>query len=274
MAAMLRYLGSGVRRFGLYPVTLHRRTDWEFFAVVRGRCAPLLDDTKKPIAHKRHFWLFPPEVAHGWTAKQGERCHVAVFHFVTVPPLLERSARARGYLERTLSPPQIRRVTQLARDLRAPFQHFTEKSQLEFEKALLELSLLALEAIPFASVETQPDHAVRKVEASLRWYSDHMAEEPKLEHVAEVVHISPSHLRRLFWQVRRENPLRSFTKLRLERAMDLLSHSDAKLDFVAKQCGFSSAADFCRVFKDYNNISPRAWLRAKLEPYRERPTRD
>jgi AraC family transcriptional regulator len=220
------------------------------------------------MAPVRSFWVFPPETGHGWTAKRAEQCHVAVFHFVTVPPLLERVARSRGYLQRTLSAPQARRVAQLAHELEAPFQHLTEKSNLEFEKALLELTLLALEPIPFARAETQPDHAVRTVESCLRWYAAHMAEEPKLEHVAEVVHVSPSHLRRLFWRVRHENPVRSFTKLRLQRAKDLLSHSDAKLDLVAGQCGFSSVADFCRVFKAYNKISPRAWRRAKLGPYR------
>ncbi len=269
MPRMLRYLGSGVRRFWLYPTTFHRRADWEFFAVVRGRCLALLEHTKTLITPVRSFWVFPPETGHGWTAKHAEQCHVAVFHFVTVPPLLERVVRSRGYLQRKLTAPQARRVARLAHELEAPFQHLTEKSNLVFEKALLELTLLALEPIPFASTETQPDHAVRKVESSLRWYSDHMAEEPKVEHVAEVVHVSASHLRRLFWQVRRENPQRSFTKLRLQRAMDLLTHSDGKLVVVAKQCGFSSVADFCRVFKAYNKISPHAWRRKKLGPYTE-----
>lgn len=264
---MLRYLGSGVRRFGLYPTTFHRRTDWEFFAVVRGRCQALLEDTKTLNAPARSFWVFPPETGHGWTAGRAEQCHVAVFHFVAVPPLLERVVRSRGYLQRTLSVQQVRRVTHLVHELEGPFQHLTEKSALEFERVLLELTLLALESIPFARAETQPDHVVRKVETSLRWYSDHMAEEPKLEHVAEVVHVSPSHLRRLFWQVRHENPLRSFTKLRLQRAKDLLAQSDVKLGVVAKQCGFSSVVDFCRVFKAYNKITPQAWRRAKLSPY-------
>ena len=266
---MLRYLGSGVRRFWQYPTTFHCRADWEFFAVVRGRCVALLGDTKTPIAPERSFWVFPPETPHGWSAKPGELCRVAVFHFVAAPPLLERIVRGRGHLERALSPPQARRVAQLARELESPFQNLTEKSQLEFEKALLELTLLALEPIPFASAETQPDHAVRKVESSLHWYSEHMAEEPTLEQVAHAVHTSPSHLRRLFWQVRHENPLRSFTKLRLQRAMDLLSRYDTKLYLVAKQCGFSSAADFCRVFKSYNKMTPQAWRHAKLGPYRQ-----
>jgi AraC family transcriptional regulator len=266
---MLRYLGLGVRRFWRYPTTFHRRADWEFFTVVRGQCLALLKDTKTIVAPVRSFWVFPPETGHGWTAKPGKQCRVAVFHFVSVPPLLERVARSRGFLQRTLSTPQARRAVELAHELETPFQHLTEKSNLEFEKALLELTLLALEPIPFASTETQPDHAVRKVDASLRWYTDHMAEEPTLEHVAEIVHVSPSHLRRLFWQVRHESPVRSFTTLRLQRAKELLSHSDTKLDRVAKECGFSSVTDFCRVFKAYNKISPRAWRRAKLGEYTE-----
>lgn len=266
---MLRYLGSGPRRFDLYPVPPHQRADWEFFAVVRGRCAALLANTKIPVFHERHLWVFPPASAHGWTARPGKACQVAVFHFAHVPPLLDRLTRQRGHLDTPLTIAQARRLASLERELRRPLEYMTERSQLVFEKAVLELSLLALEPIPFATDETQSDQALRKVEACLRWYSDHMSEQPKLEHAAQAVHVSPSHLRRLFWQTRRENPLCSFTKLRLERAMELLSHSSLKLDAVASKCGFSSAADFCRVFKSYNHITPDAWRRSKLGPYPE-----
>lgn len=268
---MLRYLGSGVRRFWLYPTTFHRRADWEFFAIVRGRCLALLDNSKTIRAATRSLWVFPPETGHGWTAKRGELCHVAVFHFVSVPPLLERAARSHGYLQHVLSAVQTRRVAQLAHELEKPFQLLTEKSNLAFEKALLDLTLLALEPIEFARVEQEPAYAVLTVESSLRWYSEHMSEDPKVEHVAEIVHVSTSQLRRLFQRVRQENPVRSFTKLRLQRAKDLMTNSDAKLDLVAEQCGFSSVVDFCRVFKAYNNISPQAWRRKRLAPYKLPP---
>ncbi len=266
---MLRYLGSGVRRFGLYPIPPHQRADWEFFAVIRGRCASLLSNTKAPVLRECHLWVFPPETAHGWFAPGTSCCHVAVFHFAHVPPLVDRIARQHGHLDAPLTAAQARRLASLERDLRRPFEYVTERSQLLFEKAALELALLALAPISFATDETQSDLAVRKVEACLRWYSDHMSEQPKLEHVAQAVHVSPSHLRRLFWQARRENPLCAFTKLRLERAMELLSHSSLKLDAIASKCGFSSAADFCRVFKNYNNVTPDAWRRSKPGPYTE-----
>jgi AraC-like DNA-binding protein len=67
------------------------------------------------------------------------------------------------------------------------------------------------------------DPALRKVEASLTWYSEHMAEQPKLEQVAQAIYDGVSRLRRLF----------------------------------------------CRVFKDYHKISPNAWRRTRLSPYRE-----
>jgi AraC family transcriptional regulator len=267
--AMLRYLGSGIRRFGMYPVPAHQRVDWEFFAVVGGRCGSVLADTKTPVFRDRHLWIFPPETAHGWAAPRTARCRVAVFHFSHVPPLLERIARERGYIDRSLNAAQVRQVTEWERELRAPFQHATQKSQLIFDKVLLELSLLALEPLTFERFETQPNLALHKVETSLRWYSEHMSEQPKLEHVAQAVHISPSHLRRLFWQVRRENPLRAFTRLRLARAAELLAGSTEKIDAIASRCGFSSASDFCRVFKANHKISPDTWRREKLPAYVE-----
>jgi AraC family transcriptional regulator len=194
---------------------------------------------------------------------------VAVFHYSHVPPLLERIARERGYIDRSLNAAQIRQVAAWERELRAPFRYATPKSQLIFDKVLLELSLLALEPLTFERFETQPNLAVHKVEASLRWYSEHMSEQPKLEHVAQAVHISPSHLRRLFWQVRQESPLRAYTKLRLARATELLAGSTEKIDAIAGRCGFSSASDFSRVFKANLKISPDTWRRDKLPPYVE-----
>jgi transcriptional regulator GlxA family with amidase domain len=96
-----------------------------------------------------------------------------------------------------------------------------------------------------------------------------MIEQPKLEQTAQAVNVSVRHLRRLFWQARRESPQAAFTRLRLERAMGLLSLSNLKLDAIAEQCGFSSSSDFCRVFKTHHHVSPDAWRKKHLPPYEE-----
>lgn len=42
---MLRHMVAGVRRFGLYPMYVHQRDNWEFLAVLRGKCGAVLSET-------------------------------------------------------------------------------------------------------------------------------------------------------------------------------------------------------------------------------------
>jgi AraC family transcriptional regulator len=251
---------------------VHQRVNWEFLAVVGGKCGPLFPGTPAPVLRQRCLWLFPPETAHGWKGQGAQSCRVAIFHFGAVPAVLDKLARARGYWERPLSASQVQRVLELQKELRPHYRHVTEKSLLIFEKALLELSLIVLEDEPFENSETKTDHAIRKVEASLTWYGEHIAAQPSLEQIAAAVHVSASHLRRLFWQARQESPQKAFARLRVQRAMELLSHSDLKLEAIAARCGFSSSSDFCRVFKNHRATSPDAWRRKQIPSYQE-PTR-
>ena len=266
---MLRYMALGTRRFGLYPMHIHQRDNWEFFAVLRGKCGAIVTETDHPTLQQHHLWVFPPEVAHGWKGEGASRCKIAVFHFGNVPPLLEKITREHGFLECALMPNQIRRLSEIQAELRAPFGSVTEKSLMIFEKALLELSLIALSDTPFATDQSGVDYALEKVQECLSWYSEHMPAQPKLDQVAQAVNVSVRHLRRLFWQARRESPQAALTRLRLERAMGLLSLSNLKLDAIAKQCGFSSSSDFCRVFKIHRHVSPDAWRKTHLPTYKE-----
>jgi AraC family transcriptional regulator len=266
---MLRHMVAGVRHFGVYPMYIHQRDNWEFFAVLRGKCGALLSETGPAILQQHHLWIFPPETAHGWKGDGTNRCKIVVFHFGKVPPLLEKIARERGFLDCALPAAQVRRVAEIEMELRAPYGSVTEKSFLFFEKALIELSLIALTDIPTAEDKSGIDHPLQKVQACLAWYSEHMLEQPKLDQTAQAVNVSVRHLRRLFWQSRRESPQAAFTRVRLERAMGLLSLSNLKLEAIAEQCGFSSSSDFCRVFKMHHHISPDAWRRKHLPAYEE-----
>ncbi len=248
---------------------IHQRANWEFLAVVQGKCGALFPAAPAPALRRRFLWVFPPETAHGWKGQTSQACRVAIFHFGAVPSILDKLARARGHLERPLTASQAQRVLELHRELLPHYQHVTEKSLLIFEKALLELSLIVLEDVPFENSETKTGHAIRKVEASLTWYVEHIAAQPGLEQIAAAVHVSASHLRRLFWQARQESPQKAFAALRVQRAMELLSHTNLKLDAIASRCGFSSGSDFCRVFKNHQHISPDAWRKKQFPSYRE-----
>lgn len=243
---------------------VHRRANWEFFAVLEGRCGVrFARGTPQPL-HARHLWVFPPETPHGWLGETTRACRVAIFHFSTVPEPLRRAAEKQKFLEVSLSASQTRQVARLVDELQPHYARMTAKSPLHFDRALLELSLLALEPIAAEPGEAMSGFALRKVEACLTWYGEHMAQRPKLPQAAAAIHLSVRHLRRLFKEVRDESPQTAFTRLRIQRSLDLLARSDCKLEAVVEECGFASISDFCRVFRQQRGVSPDAWRRRLL----------
>lgn len=243
---------------------VHRRANWEFFVVLKGRCATLPAKGNRPQFRTRHLWAYPPETAHGWAGVKSSPCEVAILHYSSVPNLLERLANENGHLEADLTPAQIRRIGRLVAELKPHYERITEKSALVFERALLELTLMALENIPSSRAETKKDFAVRKVETATIWYQDHMTDRPKIDEIARAVHLSARHLRRLFHEVKGVSPQVAFTRLRIERAMKLMSETQLKLETIAARCGFASASDFHRVFKQYRRINPDTWRRNRI----------
>ena len=80
----------------------------------------------------------------------------------------------------------------------------------------------------------------------------------RLEEVARAACFSPFHFHRIFHALMQET-LASFVKrVRLERALYLLSHRRrVKLTDVALACGFTSSSDFSRCFRAHYGVAPR-----------------
>jgi AraC family transcriptional regulator len=252
----------------MYRIAPHQRVNWEFYAVVRGSIAPVLPGIEKMPLKSRHLWLFSPETAHGWRGDGSHKAHIVVFHFGFVPPPLDEVAGKNGYVSVNLTEHEAQRMIEMEEELRGYYQKLTSVGLLHFHKALLELSIIALKNVPVQSLPAQHDTASARVQAALAWFSEHVAEKPKLEEAARAVHVSASHLRRLFQQVRKQSPQAAFTQIKMDRAMEVLSESEDKLDVVAASCGFSSNVNFCRVFKAHNGFTPDAWRKTRLS-YKE-----
>lgn len=264
LAPVLRYLGFGPRQFGLYPLKPLTRMNWEFFAVVRGRCAPLHRDASPPRLVERTVWVTPPGSAHTWAGDGSRQAYVAVFHFGSVPAALESIARERGQLALSLKPAECRRIEALARELQPDFRRPSSLSNLVFQRALLELSLLVLRKLPVVDASLRQDESERIVEKATSWYAEHVQENPSILQVAREVHVSASTLRRMFQRVRHERPSRAFGRIQLEKGMRLMSETKLKLEGIAEECGFTSTSDFCRAFKAFTQVTPTVWRRTIL----------
>jgi len=261
---MLRYLGSGLRQFGRFPLKPRVRMNWEFFAVIRGRCALCARPGDRPKLLRQTLWVSPPGSAHTWAPDGANPVEIAVFHFGSVPAPLAGTVREKGPLALALTPAECRRVVALARQLKPDFEHPTQLSHLVFQGALIELTLLALRKLPQLNLTVPKAHGERIVAAATEWYAGRVEANPSINEAAGAVHVSPSTLRRLFQRTLREQPTRVFRRIQIEKGMRLMTETKLKLEGIAKECGFTNTSDFCRAFRAVAKVSPNVWRRTIL----------
>lgn len=237
----------------------HKRVNWEFLAVVRGKIAPFEreDAPRMPVSNR--LWLFPPGVVHGWAGERGRTCELIVIHFNTVPQVVERLARQRGCLQTKLTRRDVAHLRRIANELKRHYWRPTLESEIHTERALMDLSLLVLRDCEERRQRRQPGASMRKVVAAEDWLRAHLAKNPSVSEAARVVGLSTSQLNRLFGRINRESPQRVLNRLKIDRAMELLGSTNAKLHSIAAECGFSSASNLCRAFKAVKGYSPTKW---------------
>lgn len=250
------------------PIGSHSRLNWEFYAVVNGRCGVLLGSGERLPLRASCLWVFPPHHAHGWHGEK-RHCSVVVVHCGTVPRQLMEAVPNDGFLEHPLTEAECRKITELGQALDLDFHQRNTLSELRFDRAILDLALIALAGLAEPSRKVTNQRIAEKVDTAVTWFRRHLREQPRMEEVAAAVHVSPSHLRRLFMTVLGQSPRTVLGNAQIEIAMRLLSGSDLKIESVAAEAGFASARDFSRVFSAHQGCTPSDWRWKVQPPYAE-----
>jgi len=258
---MLNYHKSGYCDYSVQPVPVNSRAAWEFQCLMSGRIAPsLYRGEVQPRLQERTLWAFPRHHPHGWVAE--EPAERIVFHHTTVPAELEQQVPDRGYYRVALTDDDCELIRKLAERAQEIMMRPTRLAILQAQVLAGELSLIALREISQPPL-TADSMAREKTDQALVWYREHIAADPTFDEVAAAVHISPTHLRRLFHKSRGEGPHEAFNRVRMEMAEDLLRKTDLILDVLASQLGFSSASAFGRAVKAHFGMTPRALRRGQ-----------
>jgi len=270
---VLEYLNYGPRGYGRIHQRPWRRRLWEFQAVVSGQLGLVLAEDSPPRFHERSLFVFPPERLHGWVNRDAEaRCVITVFQFDRVPSALAELFRRRSFLVVPLDDPEIAQIEALRRLVEPRYRKPDTHSSLVFDKALVELSLLALgKAAPPQPLHGSRGRDAARVEEARHWLRDHVHENPSAAELAEAMGVSPTHLRRLFARVAGKSPSRCLREMRLEFAQDLLANTEDSVGEIAEAVGASSMAVFARAFRAATGVSPTAWRRRARRPRRIRP---
>ena len=99
-------------------------------------------------------------------------------------------------------------------------------------------------------------HAWEAIEQSLDFIEEHLAEEISTEELATTACLSPFYFQRLFKRLV-SKPVQEYVKLRrLAKVIENLKDTDRRILDIAMDYGFSSHANFTRVFKETYGITP------------------
>jgi AraC family transcriptional regulator len=256
---ILRYVNSGQRWFGEKPYLPFARQSWEFYAVTEGKCGLILEDNERLPLKQSHFWLLPPHFMHGWYGEMGRPCSVLVFHYASVPQQLADIIPRGSFHEQPLTRAQCRYLRDIESPIEPDYYKKSPLNDLRHHKALMELALFILEGRNGGEPALLAGKSAETVETALTWFRQNIRDHPTLQDVARAIHVSPSHLRRLFQEVRNQSPSEAILEAKIDAATHALTDSNAKIATIAAECGFSSASVFCRSFKALKHCTPVEW---------------
>lgn len=94
------------------------------------------------------------------------------------------------------------------------------------------------------------------VKAALDYMAQHLSEPFGLREVAEHVHLNPSYFSALFKEQLQMTFSEYATRLRLQKAKELLLQTNLPIAEIAEQVGYQTAKYFSKLFKEYEGHSP------------------
>ena len=101
---------------------------------------------------------------------------------------------------------------------------------------------------------------LERVNLAIDHVVEHLAEPLRLNVLARRAMLSPFHFHRVFQALVGETPADFVKRLRLGKALVLMSHGRRRsLTAIALECGFASSSDFSRSFKQRFGTSPSAF---------------
>ena len=102
------------------------------------------------------------------------------------------------------------------------------------------------------------------IQKAKQYISEHCQDDISLDEVAESVFLTPVYFSRFFKEKTGENFSKFVTRMRMEKAIDLLRHGKYKIYEVAKAVGYKNAKYFSKLFKEYTGFLPREYIRTVL----------
>lgn len=101
--------------------------------------------------------------------------------------------------------------------------------------------------------------SARKLKTAIAYIHAHLDQPLSLAAMAATVAMSPHYFASLFKQSMGVAPYQYVTQCRIDRAKQLLAHSNLSIVEVCHQVGFQSQSHFTKVFREHIGVTPRVY---------------
>ena len=137
------------------------------------------------------------------------------------------------------------------------FYYMLKPIQDEEMRGLLERISVHLQQKPVKNLHENEAQETHDLLSSVAEYvQQHYTEELTLEELAQIFHVNSSYLSTLFAKKTGMNFSYYRNTLRIQRARELLAHSEKSVSEIAMETGYNSISYFNRVFKEIVGITP------------------
>ncbi len=126
------------------------------------------------------------------------------------------------------------------------------------------LELLAYLSRAYTSSSTVEAHALLRVGNVIGALENDFSKDWKLEELVRTAHMSRSNLMRIFRKATGQTPIEYLIRLRINKAMELLSNTDLTITEIAMETGFNDSNYFTRQFKRVIGKSPSNYRQNSL----------
>ena len=107
--------------------------------------------------------------------------------------------------------------------------------------------------------------AILRIERCVNYMTQHLDKPLQVATLAAQANISPSHFFALFKRQIGSAPMDYFTRLRMQRARQLLECTSMSVKEIASTLGYDDPFYFSRVFKSVNRVPPSGYRAAQRE---------
>ena len=107
-----------------------------------------------------------------------------------------------------------------------------------------------------AAAENGPDSAATAIDKVIKYIKNHPSENPSREKLAEIVHLNPDYLSRLFRKQTGATLSDYITATKMETAKRLLLESHQNIGRIAADLGYTNFSYFSKKFREHTGVSP------------------